>query len=275
MTDLPAPLVPPDTDIIGLDGFLLDTERLMASELWALASGDEFKAAIGLWCRAWKQDPPGSLPNDERVLAAFSGAGARWRKVRDMAMRGFVLCSDGRLYHQVLCGDVLRAAKRKTERRERTRAATEARLRAQGANRDVARHVQRDVDENVERDGLPERGGEREGILDLGSANADPLSGSSPDGGRLNGKAAPAMRILEFLNLKATRNYRPTQVNLGYIAARLKEGYTEDDCRAVVALRVRDWGSDPKMAKYLRPSTLFNREKFNQYAGELVTHEVP
>lgn len=94
---------------------MLNTDLLMASELWALASGDEFKAAVGLWCRAWKQTPPGSLPDDDRVLAAFSGAGKAWPKVKGMALRGFVKCSDGRLYHSTLCDDVVRASKWKAE----------------------------------------------------------------------------------------------------------------------------------------------------------------
>lgn len=116
---------------------MLNTERLMASELWALATGDEFKAAMGLWCRAWKQVPAGSLPNDERVLAAFSGAGKGWVKVRDVALRGFVECSDGRIYHKTLCDDVRRAAAAKRERQERTKAATEARKAQRSGQRDV------------------------------------------------------------------------------------------------------------------------------------------
>jgi uncharacterized protein YdaU (DUF1376 family) len=112
---LPDPLTTSDHDVSGLDGFMLNTDLLMASELWALASGDEFKAAVGLWCRAWKQTPAGSLPSDDRVLAAFSGAGKAWPKVKDMALRGFVKCSDGRLYHKTLCNDVVRASKWKSE----------------------------------------------------------------------------------------------------------------------------------------------------------------
>lgn len=113
MNDLPAPLVPADIDLSGLDGFMLDVQRLFASELWALSSGDEFKAALSLWGRAWQQTPPGSLPDDDKVLASFSGAGRNWKKIRAMALRGFVKCADGRLYHRILCKDVLEAAKRK------------------------------------------------------------------------------------------------------------------------------------------------------------------
>lgn len=151
MTDLPAPPVPAETDIRDLDSFMLNTERLLASELWALSSGDEFKAALGLWCRAWKQQPPGSLPDDDRVLAAFSGAGARWKKVRPMALRGFVKCSDGRLYHRVLCEDVTRAAGAKAQRHERTRAATEARKQRHPAERHDRRNDERDVQRDDER----------------------------------------------------------------------------------------------------------------------------
>lgn len=80
----------------------LDTARLIDSDLFALSSGDEFKAALALWCKSWTQLPAASLPNDDRVLAHLSGAGARWKKVRAMAMRGWVLCDDGRWYHRVV-----------------------------------------------------------------------------------------------------------------------------------------------------------------------------
>ena len=148
MTDaLPAPLVPHDVDITGLDGFMLDVQRLFSSELWALSTGDEFKAALALWGRAWQQSPPGSLPDDERILAAFSGNPAKWRKLRDMAMRGFVKCSDGRWYHKTLCEDVLRAADKREKFKARTRAATEARRQRDGSKDD--RNDQRNDGRNV------------------------------------------------------------------------------------------------------------------------------
>lgn len=138
---LPLPLVDISIDIRALDSFMLNVDRMLSSELWALSNGEEFKAAFALWMRAWKQTPAGSLPDDDRVLSAFSGAGKRWLKVREMALRGFVKCSDGRLYHQYLCEDVVRAAAKMAERRDRTKAATEARKR----ERDVGRNVERDV----------------------------------------------------------------------------------------------------------------------------------
>lgn len=113
MTELPDPLVPPDVDLRGFSGFMLDVNRLLASELVALGTPEECWAAVMLWCRAWQQSPAGSLPDDDRILSAFSGAGTRWKKVRDMAMRGFIKCSDGRLYHPVLCEEVVSAWRRR------------------------------------------------------------------------------------------------------------------------------------------------------------------
>lgn len=109
--ELPDPLVPPDHDVSMLSDFRLNVDRLLASELVAVGTAEECWAALMLWCRAWKQVPGGSLPNDERTLAGFSGAGSRWKRVREVALRGFVLCSDGRLYHRFLCEEVRRAYK--------------------------------------------------------------------------------------------------------------------------------------------------------------------
>jgi hypothetical protein len=117
--DKPAPPIAADVDVRDLDGFMLNVERLLASELVAIGTPEECWAALMLWCRAWKQVPGGSLPNDERILASFSGAGKRWAKVREVALHGFVLCSDGRLYHRFLCTEVQRAYQRKVAYQER------------------------------------------------------------------------------------------------------------------------------------------------------------
>jgi len=116
------PLTPPDCDVRSLDEFDLNVERLMASELVALSTGDEFKAAVMLWCRAWKQVPAASLPDDDRILASFAGLPlGKWRKVRPMALRGFIKALDGRLYHPVLAGQAVKGAasrKKFLEKRE-------------------------------------------------------------------------------------------------------------------------------------------------------------
>ena len=47
-TSLPDPPVPADIDVDGIHGFLLHTDRLFHSELWALSAGEEFRAAVAL-----------------------------------------------------------------------------------------------------------------------------------------------------------------------------------------------------------------------------------
>lgn len=92
--------------------------RLRDSDLMALSSGEEFKAAVSLWCVAWHQEPAGSLPKDDRMLARHSGAGKDWPKLKAMALRGWYECSDGRLYHPVICEAVVDALKRQEQYRE-------------------------------------------------------------------------------------------------------------------------------------------------------------
>jgi hypothetical protein len=87
----------------------LDTARLIDSDLFALSTGDEFKAAVALWCKSWTQKPAASLPNDDRILSHLSSAGGRWKKIKPMALRGWVLCDDGRLYHPVIAEKALEA----------------------------------------------------------------------------------------------------------------------------------------------------------------------
>lgn len=74
--------------------------------------------------------------------------------------------------------------------------------------------------------------------------------------------------VLSFLNEKTGKRFE-SQTNIDFILARLREGATVDDCRAVIAMKCREWLTDEKMCKFLRPATLFNKTNFAQYKGEL------
>jgi hypothetical protein len=148
-------LVPPEVDLRDFGFMPLDVLRLRDSDLAALSTGDEFKAAVLLWCAAWHQVPAGSLPDDDRLLARFSGAGSLWKKVKDEALRGFVKCSDGRLYHRTIAEKALESWAAKQRQRERTAAATaarEAKRRAALGLADDHRNDARDVERNEPRD---------------------------------------------------------------------------------------------------------------------------
>ena len=78
-----------------------------------------------------------------------------------------------------------------------------------------------------------------------------------------------AIEILDFLNRKAGKNFRPVEVNLNFIKARLESGISKDDLKSIIAMKVEESKNGSFDRKYLRPSTLFNREKCEQYYGEL------
>lgn len=102
---LPAPLVPASVDLRDFEYMPLHVARLRDAETTVKTNGDEFRCAVLLWSAAWHQVPAASLPDDELVLADLAGFGRvvrEWRKVRAGALRGFVKCSDGRLYHRVV-----------------------------------------------------------------------------------------------------------------------------------------------------------------------------
>ena len=101
--------------------------------------------------------------------------------------------------------------------------------------------------------------------------NQSPTPSSSSSSSTMDNKDAHA--ILNYLNDKAERNYRPVPANLTLIAARLNDGATVDECFAVIDAKVGSWGGDPKWATYLRPATLFNATKFAQYVGEIGSAE--
>lgn len=130
MSELPAPLVPSNLDLGGFQFMPLDTLRLRDSDLSAIATGEGFRAAVLGWCAAWHQVPAGSLPDDDRLLARLLGFGrdvSGFLAVRDGALRGYVKCSDGRLYHPVVCEKAMEASARKRKQRERAMAGNAAR----------------------------------------------------------------------------------------------------------------------------------------------------
>ena len=121
MIDQP-PLLPPDVDLRGLDYMPLFGNHLFGSEFNASSNDSEWRAAVTLWWAAWNQVPAGSLPNDDIALCRLADLGRdvkSWRKLRAKAMHGFVLCSDGRLYHKFLCQQAAVAWDKRIKERNR------------------------------------------------------------------------------------------------------------------------------------------------------------
>jgi hypothetical protein len=105
-------------------------DRLLESNFFAVATDAEFKAAFCLWLKSWNQKPPGSLPTDDRLLcrlAELSGNLPKWRKVKHIALRHWVECDDGRMYHPVIAEFVIDASLKLNANRQRTISATKNR----------------------------------------------------------------------------------------------------------------------------------------------------
>ncbi len=73
-----------------------------------------------------------------------------------------------------------------------------------------------------------------------------------------------AVKILTALNSICFKSFRPTKFNLGFINARLNDGYEYEDFLKVIKFKHEEWSHDPKMSAYVQPSTLFNG-KMDQY----------
>lgn len=126
---LPEPLVPAEVDLRTYEWMPLDINRLLSSETWVLGAPEECKAALTLWCEAWRQLPAASLPDNDRMLAHLSRAGADWPRIRENVMRSWIKCADGRLYHPVVAEKACEAWELKVKQKARTKGATEARRR--------------------------------------------------------------------------------------------------------------------------------------------------
>lgn len=91
-------------------------------------------------------------------------------------------------------------------------------------------------------------------------------SGATPE------ERATALRVLERLSAQNGIAYR-SEKHVDTVVARLRDGVTELELRCIVAYCAveRGWKDDPKMAQYLRPSTLFGPEKVHEYRDPAVS----
>lgn len=305
----PVPLTVPDCDLREFAFMPLDVQRLCDSDLSALTTGDEFRAAVFLWCKAWHQVPAGSLPDDDRVLAQFAGYGrvvAEWMKVRDGAMRGWVKCSDGRWYHPVV-SEKANASWDSMHKHAYDKLVD--RVRKKDKTRTLPTFEQwKAMGRPMEADMFPPEGAKPSGGVppetpspSAGVPSNSTLNGegevtenkdkdktlvgqTAPDDSAqgqidLTGDTAPpadppkddAREILAYLNAKTGSKFEPVDSNLKRIRARLAES-TPEKVRAVIDAKVAEWTAPTAktgMSQYLRPATLFAAENFANYVGQL------
>lgn len=80
--------------------------------------------------------------------------------------------------------------------------------------------------------------------------------------------------IISYLNEKTDKNFKSgVAKNRDLIKARLKEGYSVEDFKKVIDIKVAEWLNDENMSKFLRPETLFSN-KFEGYLNQKPKQEV-
>lgn len=78
--------------------------------------------------------------------------------------------------------------------------------------------------------------------------------------------------VVQALNEETGSHYRPTsKATMRHILARLREGFTVENCKEVIRKKSEEWGGTD-MAKYLRPETLFG-SKFESYLNAPEDHK--
>jgi hypothetical protein len=103
----PAPMTPAECDLRDFPRIMIDVSRLFHSSFNATASGTPLAWMVGhkLWYRSWHQVPAASLPDDDAELCHLAELGSDlkgFRRIKALAMRGWIKCSDGKLYHPVV-----------------------------------------------------------------------------------------------------------------------------------------------------------------------------
>lgn len=112
MSEHQAPLVPADCDLTDFPFLPLMVQRLRSSKAWLKCKRRPELAfyLVNLWTAAWHERPAASLEDDDDMLADKAMCPPeRWDELKAEILRGWVRCSDGRLYHPVVAERALEA----------------------------------------------------------------------------------------------------------------------------------------------------------------------
>lgn len=105
---------------------------------------------------------------------------------------------------------------------------------------------------------------------DFSDEDMPPLNGHKKSTkGNKDRYAQEKAEVIAYLNeLRGVgTGFRPNSKAAEHISARMEEGWTVEDCKAVIRLKVKRW-KGTSQSEYLRPDTLFNSEKFEGYLVE-------
>jgi hypothetical protein len=113
------PPYPQDTKANGWSP-TFEIDRISSSDTWVLADDDERPWLLRIWYEAWKSVPVGSMPSDRRLFARRVGCKVQFLDAHaEIFMRGWVLHSDGNLYHPFIVGQVEAMLATRSKNREK------------------------------------------------------------------------------------------------------------------------------------------------------------
>lgn len=90
------------------------------------------------------------------------------------------------------------------------------------------------------------------------------LKRSCSDCSLLN-RERPEIEVIRYFNKTTHSHYRECQTTLGYIRARLADGFQVDELILITDYLTAKWLNDNKMQDYLRPKTLFHKNNCVEY----------
>ena len=108
----PQPFVPPECDLRTFPYMPVFIDQMLTSDFFTQASGDEFRAGFVLYIKSFRELPAGSLPSDIKALTRLAELGqdvAKLKRIRSVALHGWIACADGRLHHRVVAEKALEA----------------------------------------------------------------------------------------------------------------------------------------------------------------------
>lgn len=91
---------------------------------------------------------------------------------------------------------------------------------------------------------------------------------NKPKGEKGNNEFAVVDKIIDYFNQVTGKSMKHKKSSREPISARLKEGFTFEDAKAVIDWKYKQWKDDIKMSRYIKISTLFAPSHFEEYLQE-------
>lgn len=248
-TARPAPLVPPEVNLRGMQWLPTPLDRFATHPLALQPCAEPFRALVLLIAEAWRQVPAMSLPDNDARLASMAGFGrdiAAWLQVRESVLSDWVLSSDGNFHHPEFSQWGLHSWNR-LEAKERFSEQQRKRALAGARSRGAARAQPKEEDKEIEiRDG-EEGKSENQEEKRVTTAEPQPLSptvnGGNLDlaqardqevGREVDGDKAVEMVFAHWKRVTGRPKENLTPARRRIVQARLKEDMSPDIlCRAI------------------------------------------